>query len=645
MQTLVAAATLLLASAGLALPQNLPFVEDARFRASDGLDGDQLGFSVALSGGLLAAGAPFDDEGGSRSLGAAYVYVRSGSSWSTAIETAKLTASDGMAHDQLGIAIAAAGDTVAVGAPRVDIGSHADQGAVYVYVKPTSGWTTMTETAKLTASDGVPNSDFGRAVAMDGDTIVVGAPAATGSGTSAVYVFEKPPAGWTHATETAKLTMAVSNPDEWLGSAVSISGDTIVAGAPTSNVVPGAAYVFVRAGSTWVNATETARLTSIAPSPTSAFGRAVGVDGGTIAVSDFFATIGGGPAREGAVFVYEEPPGGWANTTQVAALTMTNSASANSMGRAVAVDGNLIFATAELTQIIVGSNCVTTQGAALVYQQPESGWVDSEEDHRLVRSEMWPGGGLFMSVSTDNENVALGFPESELGPVTPGAAFAFEAPYAELAPTEPVPVVTGVTPSVVANATLPSTVTLTGTDLGECGTTVTVDGTPAAVSSSGPTFLNFSVPSGLDIGPYSVVVHSPLTGSSNSIDVSVGGSHPSVLTGPQFNLHRTTTTASYTAWTDAGWNALFVLSAVHGTTALPGIVSFEIGGGSFGNLVAVITQQADATGFIDLPVTMPGGLPVPFTLYWECLTYDPAVPLGLQAPLETSNAIGVLTFN
>ena len=139
-----------------------------------------------------------------------------------------------------------------------------------------------------------------------------------------------------------------------------------------------------------------------------------------------------------------------------------------------------------------------------------------------------------------------------------------------------------------------------------------------------------------------MVVRGASTGFSNALTLTIAGSHPSVLASP--GLHPTATTQTYTTWTDAGWNALYLLSGVLGTTALPWIVEFEIGGGLFGNLVGVITQQADNIGRIDLSVTLPPGLPAPFTLYWECLTYDPNVPLGLQAPLETSNAVTVLTF-
>ena len=89
-------------------------------------------------------------------------------------QAAKLTASDGAAYDNFGISVAVDGDTVVVGAPGDD-GAGADSGSVYVFVKPTGGWATSTETAKLTASDGAALDYFGYSVAVDGDTVLVGA--------------------------------------------------------------------------------------------------------------------------------------------------------------------------------------------------------------------------------------------------------------------------------------------------------------------------------------------------------------------------------------------------------------------------------------------------------------------------------------
>src|SRR5262249_57460127 len=99
--------------------------------------------------------------------------------WTNATETAKLTASDGAPNDFLGSSVAISGDTVVVGADLDTIGLNVQQGSAYVFVKPGTGWADATQTAKLTASDGAGRDQFGLSVAITGDTLVVGAPAHT----------------------------------------------------------------------------------------------------------------------------------------------------------------------------------------------------------------------------------------------------------------------------------------------------------------------------------------------------------------------------------------------------------------------------------------------------------------------------------
>src|SRR5207245_1665203 len=145
--------------------------ETAKLTASDGAAGDQFGGAVAISGDTVVVGACADDIGANSNQGSAYVFVKPGAGWSTMTETAKLTASDGAAGDQFGGAVAISGDTVVVGASADDIGANSNQGSAYVFVKPGAGWSTMTETAKLTASDGAAGDEFGGAVAISGDTV------------------------------------------------------------------------------------------------------------------------------------------------------------------------------------------------------------------------------------------------------------------------------------------------------------------------------------------------------------------------------------------------------------------------------------------------------------------------------------------
>src|SRR5262249_16948820 len=130
----------------------------------------------------------------------------------TVSPVARLTESDGQdGYDIFGNAVAIDGDTVVV-ADEAWGEPESYKGSVYVFVKqPGNRSEVLTQTAKLTASDGVAGDSFGTAVAIHGDTIVVGAPdqglhGPPGKNLGTIYVFVRPAGGWTDMTETAKLT-------------------------------------------------------------------------------------------------------------------------------------------------------------------------------------------------------------------------------------------------------------------------------------------------------------------------------------------------------------------------------------------------------------------------------------------------------
>src|SRR5262249_12543250 len=143
-------------------------------------------------------------------------------------------------------------------------------GAAYVFNQPGDGWRNMKQAAAtLVPSDPASTCFFGASVGISGNTIVVGAPQngyycyATGPG--AAYVYVEPPGGWHGVlTETAKLTASDGLKGDALGTSVSVNGNTVVAGAPGafSFTTAGAAYVFVEPAAGWTNMTQTAKLTA-----------------------------------------------------------------------------------------------------------------------------------------------------------------------------------------------------------------------------------------------------------------------------------------------------------------------------------------------------------------------------------------------
>ncbi len=240
--------------------------ETAKLTASDRVSGDQLGSSVAIDGDTIVAGALGDDA----SRGSAYTFARSGAPART--QTAKVTASDGAANDSLGFSVAIDGDTILAGAN----GDDAFKGSAYTFAR--SGAAVRTESAKLTASDGVAPDNLGVSVAIDGAVIVAGAYLAGATGGGAAYTFAR--SGASARTETAKLTASDGAANDSLGSSVAIDGDTIVAGAVGADSYKGSAYTFASSGA--VARTQTAKLTASDGAASDYLGLSVAIDGDAI---------------------------------------------------------------------------------------------------------------------------------------------------------------------------------------------------------------------------------------------------------------------------------------------------------------------------------------------------------------------------
>ncbi len=161
--------------------------------------------------------------------------------------------------------------------------------------------------AKLTASDGEPDNYFGGTISISGNRMVVGAEGATvgtNSGQGAVYVFTETGSVW---AQTAKLTASDGEPDNYFGSFVSISGNTVVVGAygatVGTNSYQGAAYVFTETGSVWA---QTAKLTASDGEPEDYFGCSASFSGNTVVVGAYGATVGTN-SGQGAVYVFATP--------------------------------------------------------------------------------------------------------------------------------------------------------------------------------------------------------------------------------------------------------------------------------------------------------------------------------------------------
>jgi hypothetical protein len=374
-----------------------PLIQLAELTSSDGRAGDEFGFSVAICGSTVVVGA---SEFNSSKIGAAYVFVKGANGWSNMTQTAKLTASDGAPGALFGSSVACAGGTVVVGAPHASVGSNQLQGEAYVFVKPLSGWVNMTEKARLTAADGAGNDFFGYSVSVIAGTIVVGAPQASSQfvGQGKAYVFVKPVGGWkTTSSFKAELTAANAQFNNGLGVSVSISGNALVAGAPGTNSGKGAAYVFVEPVNGWqTTSTFNAELTASDGKADDLLGNSVSISNGTVAVGAYLAQVGSA-LYAGAAYIFVEPPSGWANMTETAKLTASDAQEGNEFAYSLSLRGN---------ELVVGSANNPNASAAYVFFKPLSGWkTTSKYNARLTTSD---GYGFAFSVSVSGGPIVAG---------------------------------------------------------------------------------------------------------------------------------------------------------------------------------------------------------------------------------------------
>ncbi|HLI29454.1 MAG TPA: hypothetical protein VKZ60_20495, partial [Chloroflexota bacterium] len=449
-----------------------PLVQQAKLVASDGAAGDGFGFSVALSGdgNTALVGALNADF----SRGAAYVFTRSGTTWT---QQAKLVASEAVFGDQLGrsVALSADGNTALVGAPATKIGSNSLQGAAYVFVR--SG-TTWTEQQQLFDPSGGGGDSFGWSVALsaNGDTALVGAMGAAIFPNGATYVFVRSGTTW---SQQQKLTPAEGNQFGW-SVALSADGNTALGGAP---VGAGAAYVFTRSGTTW---TQQQKLTASdgAAGDDLGWGVALSSDGNTALVGAPFATISS-KSFQGAAYVFVRSGTTWSPQQK---LFDPSGAAGDNLGWSVALsaDGNTALAGAPRcnNNASQASNCLSATNPGTTYVFTRSGTTWSQQQ-QLTASDgrTTDGFGWSAALSGDTSTALLGVDYSIV--LGAGAAYVFAQPSPAATSTA--------TPTATATPTSTPTATATATSTATPASTSTP--TPTATATSSPTPSSTATPS------------------------------------------------------------------------------------------------------------------------------------------------------
>jgi len=354
--------------------------------------GDQFGTSVAIDGNTVVVGAPLDDTGGF-SAGAAYLFdASSGSLLQTLLKPTPA------ANDEFGGSVAIDGNTVVVGTRNDDAGAG-NAGAAYLF-DASSG----TQTQTLLNPTPAGGDEFGTSVAIDGSTVVVGAPLDdTGAGNAgAAYLFDA-----SSGTQTQTLLNPTPAGGDEFGWSVAIDGGTVVVGAfgdDTGAVDAGAAYLFDAS-----SGTQTHTLFSPTPAGSAQFGTSVAIDGNTVAIGS------PSPVAEGTAYLFDASSGDLTQT-----LLNPTPAGGDFFGGSVAIDGSTVVVGASFDD--AGA---TDAGAAYLLDTPtqfsheESGSFRFDADRILQITNS--GTHLTLQTSNDitiNEAIIANNPSGSGGALT-----------------------------------------------------------------------------------------------------------------------------------------------------------------------------------------------------------------------------------
>jgi hypothetical protein len=439
--------------------------------------GDHYGASVAISGDTLVIGAPLQNG----HMGAAYVFVRVNGVW---LSQQKLLGSDSQAGDQFGFSVAIDGDTVVVGAPW----DEAARGAVFVFVRSGVTWLQQTKLAALAPPVPQVGFDwFGFAVAVKGNTAVVGAPlaeTAAANDAGRAFVFSRTGVVWSAGVPVQSPAPVTY---DFFGWSVSGSGSTVAVGVPLDDVgTPavvdqGSACVFTSIGGAW---TQQACLTASDGAAGDWFGVSMSLSGDTLAVGASLDDVGAA-VDQGSVYVFDRTSNVWAGWTKHVAA---GSAPGDAFGASVALSGDLLVVGAPKA---VGAYGLATGGVVFSFERVSGSWQSA------VHVALGSGGAeLGTSVSVSGATAAAGAP---LADALPAVDQGFVDTY------YPAPVVTSVSPDRGAPAG-GTVVTITGKYF-LSGAWVVIGGSGVEETFVNSTSMTATMPSG--VGSLAVRVWNP----------------------------------------------------------------------------------------------------------------------------------------
>ncbi|MFT5489908.1 MAG: hypothetical protein ACI8V5_000247 [Limisphaerales bacterium] len=390
--------------------------------AGDSGEADWLGYSVAIHGDFMVAGAWRDNDLGDDS-GSAYVFQRRPGLNDAWDQVAKLNASDGAAGDSFGRSVAIEGDTVVVGADRNDDAGDSS-GSVYVFQRNQGGPDQWEQVVKLVAADATPGSQFGWSVSLSGDTLVVGSFQDDISGrpdAGSAYIFERNQPSENDWGQSRKLIALDGASDDWFGASVSVNGDLVLIGAPAdadNGDDSGSAYLFGRNQSGGGQWGLVRKLLASDGSADDWFGWSVDIAGG-------FAAIGayrddGAAVDSGSAYVFDRNEGGADQWGQSARLLAADGEINDLFGFSVSVDGD---------NVVVGAyrndDNGSESGSAYQFSRNQGGPNNWGQLAKLLANDAATGAQFGFSVALDRNSMAVGAPLASTTATQTGAFYTF----------------------------------------------------------------------------------------------------------------------------------------------------------------------------------------------------------------------------
>ncbi|MBK6938829.1 MAG: FG-GAP repeat protein [Planctomycetes bacterium] len=379
---------------------------------------DGFGHTVALRGNRMVVGVPSADPQGASS-GAVYVFERSGGVWT---QTAKLIATNGLANGQFGFDVALSSTRIVVGAPGESNGAGIATGVVHVFELSSGTWV---PTIALEPNDGNAGDRFGASVAVDVDRIAIGAPLADGAPfvqrPGAVYVFDRTSGVW---QQSGKVVETLHGQDfDGFGTAVDVSGARVVATAPFASHggnSRGRAQVCESSPAGWV-VTHTLQSDTF-PHENWEYGTAIAIDDERVVVTSPFGGPLGAYYVPGIADVYEFDGLTWTRVERVAPanLDLDDLENGLSFGTSCALDGDVF---------VVGSRDAQqhgdARGAVWMYRRTSAGWL---EVAKLEAPDSASSDRFGADVALDGDRIAAGVPGDDDQGSSSGSAWSVLVP-------------------------------------------------------------------------------------------------------------------------------------------------------------------------------------------------------------------------